>query len=87
MHPVANSIKTWGPVGGRFAVYVWAGFLSADASYVKGKGVMKLKVKTQMVGSGKPTAFTDGAAHYDGYVACGASAPALKEWIEDKEME
>jgi len=44
-------------------------------------------VKTQMVGSGKPTAFTDGAAHYDGYVACGASAPALKEWIEDKEME
>jgi len=61
--------------------------VSADATYVKSKGLLKLKVKTQMVGSGKPTAFADGAAHYDGYVACGASAPALKKWVQDKEME
>jgi hypothetical protein len=87
VHPVANKVKTLGMVGGSFDVYAWAGFLSADASYVKSKNVLKLKVKTQVVGYGKPSAFADGDAHFDGYVACSASAPALKKWIADKEME
>ena len=87
VHPVANKVKTLCGVGDSGAVYAWVGFLSADASYVKSRGVLKLKVKTQVVGYGKPSAFADGDAHFDGYVACSASAPALKKWITDKEME
>jgi hypothetical protein len=35
--------------------------------YVKSKGVLKLKVKTQVVGYmyGKPSMFADGAAYFD----------------------
>jgi hypothetical protein len=49
-------------------------------------GCSKLKVKTQMIGSGKPQADKGGEKMYDGYVDC-ADAAALKQWIEDKEME
>jgi hypothetical protein len=36
VHPAKNNIKNWG--GG--SVYVWAGFLSADVTFVKSKNVM-----------------------------------------------
>jgi hypothetical protein len=42
---------------------------------------------TQVGGYGKPSAFADGDGHFDGYVECSTSAPALKKWIVDKEME
>ena len=75
-------MSSWG--GGK--VYVWAGWASAEATFVKGKQLIKLKVKTQMVGSGRPQAIRGGEAAYDGYVEC-ADAAALKQWIQDKEME
>ena len=34
------------------------GWVSADLAYVKSKGVMKMKVKSLLVGTGKPTAFS-----------------------------
>ena len=62
LHPVSNKVSSWG--GGK--VYVWAGWASAEATFVKGKQLIKLKVKTQMVGSGRPQAIRGGEAAYDG---------------------
>ena len=76
-------MSSWGGA----KVYVWAGWASAEATFVKGKQLIKLKVKTQMVGSGRPQAIRGGEAAYDGYVECADDAAALKRWIRDKEME
>jgi hypothetical protein len=43
-------------------------------------------VKTLIVGSGRPDAYADGSAHYDGYVAC-RTPPELKKWRMAKEFE
>ena len=56
-----------------------------QASYVKSSGMLRLKVRTLLVGSGVPEAFRQGSAHYDGYVAC-RTLPELRQWIEDKEL-
>ena len=67
-------------------MYVWAGFISAEATWIKSKSAIKLKVRTQMIGSGKPQASRGGDKMFDGYVEC-SGATALKQWVEDKEME
>ena len=47
VHPVKQNL-------GQGGVYVWAGFLSADVTWIKAKKTLKLKVRTQMIGSGRP---------------------------------
>lgn len=86
VHPVKHNLNTWSLPGQSVSVYVWAGFLSADVTWIKGKSAIKLKVRTQMIGSGKPQASRGGEKMFDGYVEC-SSAAALKQWVEDKEME
>ena len=44
---MANAVKTWCLPGQSAEVYVWAGFLSAEASYIKSKRIVKLKVRLE----------------------------------------
>ena len=87
VHPVKSCVRTWcyGPDDDGF-VYSWAGYERLEASYVKSSEQLKLKVRTLLVGSGRPTAFRRGGAHYDGYVGC-KTLPELRQWIQKKDLE
>ena len=59
---------------------------NCHVTWIKSQSAITLKVRTQMIGPGKPQASRGGAKMFDGHVER-ADAAARKRWIEDKEME